>query len=320
MQPTPNEEQTLHWLKFIQSFAKRRLRDAKRAGIHVNLDVEDLVQSAAIPWIITVRRIAEDPSLNHRRGPLASRSMWQALNDGMPIMNLPMALGTAVRALLAVEHGRAAKRSDRTFLRNLVPLVGDDPATELTPIEEARLAELRRLVIAAEARPLTKDDLQFASPTEEAFDPDELALIRPVLATLDERERTVLSLRFGFDDYKELTLASIATMFGISRERVRQIESSAMLSFRDRFHTARTHGLEFLQRWLRRRDSLPNLKEILTTKKRIRHRAAIKGLPKFSYKPEEVPAYYFQAEELAKARASKKQKGKKRGRRAQRVG
>ena len=52
--------------------------------------------------------------------------------------------------------------------------------------------------------------------------------IRADLATLDEREQQVIRLRFGLDDGQPRTLDQIGRMFGLSRERVRQIEREVM--------------------------------------------------------------------------------------------
>ncbi len=48
------------------------------------------------------------------------------------------------------------------------------------------------------------------------------------LSRLSERKRKIMELRFGLDDQEPLTLAEIGERFGISRERVRQIESEAL--------------------------------------------------------------------------------------------
>lgn len=53
------------------------------------------------------------------------------------------------------------------------------------------------------------------------------------LADLGDREREVIRMRFGFTSPKSLTLAEVASNFGISRERVRQIEKSALIKLRD---------------------------------------------------------------------------------------
>ncbi|MFC9790292.1 sigma-70 family RNA polymerase sigma factor [Rhodococcus sp. NPDC127528] len=52
--------------------------------------------------------------------------------------------------------------------------------------------------------------------------------IRSVLSTLDEREQQVIRLRYGLDDGQPRTLDQIGKIFGLSRERVRQIEREVM--------------------------------------------------------------------------------------------
>jgi RNA polymerase nonessential primary-like sigma factor len=56
--------------------------------------------------------------------------------------------------------------------------------------------------------------------------------VRSVLATLDEREQQVIRLRFGLDDGQPRTLDQIGKVFGLSRERVRQIEREVMAKLR----------------------------------------------------------------------------------------
>jgi RNA polymerase nonessential primary-like sigma factor len=56
--------------------------------------------------------------------------------------------------------------------------------------------------------------------------------IRSVLATLDDREQQVIRMRFGLDDGQPRTLDQIGRAFGLSRERVRQIEREVMVKLR----------------------------------------------------------------------------------------
>ena len=56
--------------------------------------------------------------------------------------------------------------------------------------------------------------------------------INKVLKTLDEREQSVVRLRYGLDDGRPRTLDEIGRVFGISRERVRQIERDSMAKLR----------------------------------------------------------------------------------------
>jgi RNA polymerase nonessential primary-like sigma factor len=57
--------------------------------------------------------------------------------------------------------------------------------------------------------------------------------VRNVLETLEDRERDVVILRFGLDGHQPRTLEQIGKQFGLSRERVRQIERETMAKLRD---------------------------------------------------------------------------------------
>jgi RNA polymerase primary sigma factor len=54
-----------------------------------------------------------------------------------------------------------------------------------------------------------------------------------VLATLSQREQAVIRLRFGLDDGRQRTLDEVGREFGLSRERIRQIEKVTLLKLRD---------------------------------------------------------------------------------------
>jgi RNA polymerase primary sigma factor len=57
--------------------------------------------------------------------------------------------------------------------------------------------------------------------------------LKGLLAKMSKREQKILSLRFGLKDGVPHTLRDTAKNFGITRERVRQIESAAMKKMRD---------------------------------------------------------------------------------------
>jgi RNA polymerase primary sigma factor len=63
--------------------------------------------------------------------------------------------------------------------------------------------------------------------------------LRLVLATLSEREAGIIRLRFGLDGQPR-TLEQIGHVYGVTRERIRQIECKAMAKLR---HPSRSHGL-----------------------------------------------------------------------------
>lgn len=65
--------------------------------------------------------------------------------------------------------------------------------------------------------------------------------IEEVLETLNDRERKVLELRFGLEDGKTRTLEEVGKEFGVTRERIRQIEAKALRKLR---HPTRSKRLK----------------------------------------------------------------------------
>jgi RNA polymerase primary sigma factor len=65
--------------------------------------------------------------------------------------------------------------------------------------------------------------------------------VETVLGQLTERERRVLELRFGLGDGRSRTLEEVGREFGVTRERIRQIESKALKRLR---HPSRSKKLK----------------------------------------------------------------------------
>jgi RNA polymerase primary sigma factor len=61
-----------------------------------------------------------------------------------------------------------------------------------------------------------------------------------VLATLNDRERRIIALRFGLSGQEPRTLEQVGELFGLTRERIRQIEAKALSKLR---HPSRSAAL-----------------------------------------------------------------------------
>ncbi|MHB1296121.1 MAG: RNA polymerase sigma factor RpoD [Anaerolineae bacterium] len=83
-------------------------------------------------------------------------------------------------------------------------------------------------------------DESVASPVEETNRELLREQMRDILSSLSEREREVLTLRFGLDDGESRTLEEVGLQFGVTRERIRQIEAKALRKLR---HPTRSRKL-----------------------------------------------------------------------------
>ena len=71
------------------------------------------------------------------------------------------------------------------------------------------------------------------TPDMEMVETDDLKHVMVLLDKMDKREATVLRMRFGLDDEEPKTLKEIGECLGLTRERVRQIESEALAKLSD---------------------------------------------------------------------------------------
>ncbi len=108
--------------------------------------------------------------------------------------------------------------------------ISQDPVSLETPIGEEDDSHLGDFI---------KDERNL-SPEEFATNEMLKDEISQVLETLTEREEKVIRLRFGLEDGKPRTLEEVGQMFGVTRERIRQIEAKALRKLR---HPSRSRKL-----------------------------------------------------------------------------
>lgn len=125
---------------------------------------------------------------------------------------------------LADELGMPVRKVRRLRTASLAPSSLDAP---LGDDETNRIAD----VVA---------DQNAESPYQELEEKTNGALIREIVATLDPREQTILRFRFGLDGDSEKTLEEVGHKFGVTRERIRQIQNIALNKLRKKIENLET--------------------------------------------------------------------------------
>ncbi|GLH64922.1 RNA polymerase sigma factor RpoD [Parageobacillus sp. G301] len=176
------------------------------------------------------------------------QAITRAIADQARTIRIPVHMVETINKLIRVQ-------------RQLLQDLGREPTPEeiaeemdLTPEKVREILKIAQEPVSLETPIGEEDDSHLGDFIEdqEATSPSEHAAyellkeqLEDVLDTLTDREENVLRLRFGLDDGRTRTLEEVGKVFGVTRERIRQIEAKALRKLR---HPSRSKRLkDFLE-------------------------------------------------------------------------
>ncbi|MFC4076717.1 RNA polymerase sigma factor RpoD [Salinithrix halophila] len=176
------------------------------------------------------------------------QAITRAIADQARTIRIPVHMVETINKLIRVS-------------RQLLQELGREPTPEeiaeemgLSPEKVREIMKIAQEPVSLETPIGEEDDSHLGDfiPDDDAQAPADAAAyellkeqLKDVLDTLSDREENVLRLRFGLDDGRTRTLEEVGKVFGVTRERIRQIEAKALRKLR---HPSRSKRLkDFLE-------------------------------------------------------------------------